>query len=558
MDSLKLIAITLTIFALLGGVGSGAVVAQETTDNNTTTNNTTTATPTETPSNNSSNNTSDDGIPSQIEQNKSTTTIGYWEGVWYNDSFEFDDDDSAYLDQSDREKLTKRAIARIEVLRNSTFVERPPVNVITREAYQRSSGGYTPNNGSAAIWNNIVWKSVFMVDEDTNVENELEKLYGGQVRAFYSPGQEELYIIVGESQTDLVRFQSTSLVHELVHAYQDQHYDLNSHSFSRETQDGDLAKNSIVEGEAVYIENKYREYCETGRWDCYTSTAESTTGTDSVHIGLQLTAYFPYSDGHAYVKHQYDTGGWDAVNESYRNIPTHTTQIIHYDHQTDATRVHIPDDSGPYWRTYNHGVNGQERVGEATLAVMFWYQQHEYGIDTGISDSTFSSSDDVSRYNYEYDVTSGLEGDAILPYYHDTENRTGYIFATDWNSSSEATEFREGYVNILRGHGGEERSTDLSGTVYVLPEDSGFSGVYYITQEGDRLEVTHGDSLDTIRGIQGIEGSSSEVVENDKSAIQEYFEEIPLPTLIVLGLAFLFFGGYFVKYLVFDVRKKRD
>lgn len=548
MDSLKFIAITLTLFALVGGISSGVVVAQESPDNNTTVNNTTTPTP--------DNNTSDDRPP-QIKENKSTSTIGYWEGVWYNDSFEFDDEDSAYLDASDREKLTKRAIARIEVIRNSTFNERTPVNVITRDAYQRSSGGYTKKNGSAELWNNIVWNSVFMVEKNANVENELKELYGGQVRAFYSPGEDELYIIVDESQTDLVRFQSTSLVHELVHAYQDQYYNLNSPSFSRDLQDGELAKNSIVEGEAVYIERTYQDYCETGRWDCYTSTAQSTTGGDTVHIGLQLTAYFPYSDGHAYVKNEYEEGGWSQVNESYQDVPTHTTDIIHYDHQTDSKEIYIKDESGPYWRTFNHGVNGYERVGEATLAVMFWYQQYEYNIDTGISDSQFSSTNDVSRYNYEYDVTSGLEGDAILPYYHDTENKTGYIFATDWNSSSQATEFREGYVSILRGHGGQKYDTDLEGQVYKLPEESGYGGVYYITQNDDRLEVTHGQNLDTIREIQGIEGSSSEVVDNGKSDLQEYVEDIPLVTLLVLGLSFLFFGGYFVKYLIFDVRKKR-
>lgn len=553
MDSLKFIAITLTLFALIGGISSGAVVAQETPNNNTTVNNTTT----ESPDNNTTENNTSDDVPPQIEENKSTTTIGYWEGVWYNDSFEFDDEDSAYLDSSEREKLTKRAIARIEVLRNSTFIDGTPVNVITRDAYQRSSGGYTKKNGSAETWNNIVWNSVFMIEKNENVENELKELYGGQVRAFYSPSEDELFIIVAESQTDLVRFQSTSLVHELVHAYQDQYYNLNSHSFTRETQDGDLAKNSIVEGEAVYIENKYRDYCETGRWDCYTSTAQSTTGGDTVHIGLQLTSYFPYSDGYAYVKNEYEEGGWEQVNQSYQDIPTHTTDIIHYDHQTDSKEIHIQDESGPYWRTFNHGINGRERVGEATLAVMFWYQQHEYGINTGISDSQFSSTDDVSRYNYEYDVTSGLEGDAVLPYYHDTENRTGYIFATDWNSSNQASEFREGYVNILRGHGGEKHNTDLDGEVYKLPEESGYGGVYYITQNNDRLEVTYGENLDTIRGIQGIEGSSSEVVDDGKSDLEEYIEDIPTASLAVLGISFLFFAGYFVKYLVIDVRKSR-
>jgi len=543
----------LLLFTVLGTSGLVAAdTAVDTTLQVSETNNTT---------NNTSDNTSDDEytaedlLQADTEENESQTTIGYWEGVRYNDSFSFDEQDEDYLNQSEQEKLTRRAIARIEYIRNSTFNQKPTVNIVTRDAYQKGSGGYTQKNGSAKKWNNIVWKSMFMVDENTNVEAELSKLYGGQVKAFYSPSQDEVYMIVSESQTDIVKFQSTSLVHELVHAYQDQKFDLDNQALQTDTQDAELSKNSIVEGEAVYIERQYEEYCESGVWDCYESNAESTTSGDSIHLGLQLTAFFPYSDGYAYVDHTLDEGGWNKINNSYNDPPTHTSQIIHYNQGVNTETVDVTVD-GKRWERYSHGANGKESVGEATLAMMFWYQQNEYGIDTGISDADLTQTTDGSTYNYNYSVTDNLQGDAVVPITHKTEsNKTGYIFKTQWNADADATEFKQGYINILNGHGATKHSTKLTGDVYVISNESGYTGVYYIEQDGNTLEITQSSTLSEIKNIQSIETKTKDVT--DRNRIQEFLNTIPLPTIIALILAVLLLIGISTKYLVIDVWKKQ-
>lgn len=488
-------------------------------------------------------------------QNSSPTsqgTVGYWGGVWHNESFQFDNNESAYLNESQIEQLTNRTIARIELLRNDTFNSRPPVNIVTRESYKKSSGGYNKKEGSFKAWNNIVWESTFIVGNDKNVENELSKLYGGQVRAFYSPSQDELYIIVPQDQTELVQFQPTSLAHELVHAYQDQKFDLESRQFRTQTQDNSLAKDSVIEGEAVFLETKYRERCNTQSWDCYTpEDGDSTTGESEINIGLQLSAYFPYSDGHAYVKHQYEEGGWKHVNQSYQTVPDSTTQIIHYTQSTNPIEVEIDDKSSTDWTTFTHGEQGEEELGESTLAIMFWYQNHEYNIDTGITNQDLMNSQDVSLYNYDYPMTAGLRGDTILPYKNYDKNTTGYVLKTEWKSEEEATEFRTAYTEILAGHDGVEHNTSLEGIVYELPNDSSYAGVYYINQTNSTITITHANSLDAVKSIRGIT-TTTQRVGDSTPWYKEFVNDASPFSLIVLGGCILLFFGFGIKVWLFS------
>lgn len=504
---------------------------------------------------NETNNTTDDDdnpFPDDAT-NKSRTTIGYWEGVQYNDSFSFDGSNTAHLDDADIEKLTKRAIARIEVIRQSTFDSRPPVKIITRTQYSQSSSGYQPREGDYKTWNNVVWESLFMVENDENVETELQELYNGRVRAFYTPQEDTMYLVVSGNQTELVQFNSTSLAHELVHAYQDQQFDLSNPRFSKETQDGSLAKDSLIEGSASYIESEYYERCQTGDWDCYTpSNGESTTSSGSIHMGLQMISYFPYSDGEAYIQHIVETKGWDAVDKKYLQTPTHTSQIIHYNKTFTPQPVSITDESSHEWEMFHYGDAGTERVGEASLAMMFWYQNSEYNIDTGITTDGITETTDSSRYNYKHTITDGLLGDKLIPYHYSTDSdRTGYVFKTKWNTSTERVKFQTAYESMLTKHGGEKHNTSLPGTVYVLPEESGYDGVYYLTSDSHTATITHGNTLEAIRQMRGLSGNDA-VVETNNGLLHSIKEETSLLDILLLIGAISVFGLYSIKIIYFD------
>lgn len=488
------------------------------------------------------------------QQPSSTETVGYWDGVWYNDTFSFDGTNE-HLDKSDREKLVKRTIARVEVLRNDTFETQPPLNIIPREEYQRNSAGYPAREGEAKEWNNLVWQSLFIVDANTNVEQELQSLYGGQVRAFYSPSEEAMYVVVSQSQRDLVKFDSTSVAHELTHAYQHQRFDLLSSTFSRQTQDGNLAKDSLLEGEAMYIETKYQDRCSSGEWTCYQPTqGESTTSQASLNIGLQLTSYFPYSGGHNYVNEKVETQGWSAIETEYKSVPTSTTEIIHKSQPSNYTTLEIEDTSSSKWKRYNMGVNGTEDPGETSLFVMLWYQNHKYSIDAGVDSSYISETDDVAPYTYSHPITTNITGAAITPYYHRMENRTGYMFKTTWETQQDQSEFRRAYIDTLEGHGATEVNTTLNGSVYRLSEDSGYGGVYYVEPSKDSFTVTYADSFESVKQIRGLNADGSTI--DSETSIITYLKSLPLPTIIGAVLGFILIISYAIKLVVVERIRK--
>lgn len=489
------------------------------------------------------------------QQPSSTETIGYWDGVWYNDTFSFDGTNE-HLDKSDRDKLVKRTIARVEVLRNDTFETRPPLNIIPREEYQRNSAGYPAREGAAKEWNNLVWQSLFVVDSDTNVEQELQTLYGGQVRAFYSPSEEAMYVIVAQSQRDLVKFDSTSVAHELTHAYQHQRFDLLSSKFSRQTQDGSLAKDSLLEGEAMYIETKYQERCSSREWTCYQPTqGESTTSQANLNIGLQLTSYFPYSGGHNYVNEKVETNGWSAIEKEYTAVPTSTTEIIHKSQPaSDYEALEIEDTSSSKWKRYNMGVNGTEDPGETSLFVMLWYQNHKYSIDAGVDSSYISDTTDVAPYTYSHPITNGITGAAITPYYHRMENKTGYMFKTTWATTGDQTAFQQAYIATLEGHGATEINTTLDGQVYRISNESGYSGVYYVEPSNNTLTVTYASSFESVKQIRGVTAEGD--FADSKTSLRTYFNSLPLPTLIGAALGFVLIISYAVKLVVVERIRK--
>lgn len=460
----------------------------------------------------------------------STGTIGYWDGVWYNNSFSFDGTNQ-YLDAENRSKLLKRTIARVEYIRNDTFTSQPTLQIISRSQYQNGNTGYAPNEGAKKEWNNIVWKSLFIVDSKTNVESELAALYGGQTNAFYSPETKDMYMIVSQNQTELVKFNSSILAHELTHAYQDQRFDIDSNAFIQDTQNARLAKDSVVEGEAIYIERKFTSYCNEN-WDCY-QPDESNSATSQVNLnaGLQVTSYFPYSDGFSYINKTKQTHSWGGVEQIYQNIPTKTHQIIHPDSQyKQSTKPLYIDNSLSRWEQYQ---SGSESVGEASLYVMFWYQQYEYNINAGVSESHLYSSTDGSTYNYSHPITEGLLNDEIIPYRHRQTDTTGYVFKTEWNTTADANEFVSGYQQILSGHNGKRYNTSLTGSMYLInntPKNN-YAGVYYINQTDRMVQITHAQTVSYIQEIRGKDSSIQSIQNNS------WFNEvvtIPLPFILII------------------------
>ena len=110
------------------------------------------------------------------------------------------------------------------------------------------------------------------------------------------------------------------LIHEMVHALQDQQFGLERLHESVEADDAALAKTALIEGDATY-------------------TMIEVLKKDQPKVAAMLDAplakakdvrkAFLYAGGARYVKALKERGGWEAVNKAYRFYPESTADILH-------------------------------------------------------------------------------------------------------------------------------------------------------------------------------------------------------------------------------------
>ncbi len=419
--------------------------------------------------------------------------VGWHDGYWHNESIDVDQSDG--LSDAELDAYVSRSIARVEFIRETEFDADVPVNVISREEFQsgqQNDGELTRRN----LWNNQVWEALFIVGENKNAREEISTVFGGAVAGFYSPTRDEIVIVT--ENTDQPVIDNGTLVHELVHALQDQLWDLTSPRFRGATQDENIAIDGVVEGEANYIEDRYNQRCGD-EWDCVSTPSESSGGGGDINLGIFLTVFTPYSDGPVYVSELVEENGWDAVDEAFQNPPQSSEQIIQ---RTDdePERLTFEDTAENGWSLFpNQGVNGAETVGEASIYSMFWYQARNYEADTIDWRNIGDTRDQYDTYNYDSSPSAGWANDKLVPYQNgEGENAEyGYVWKTKWDTVEDATEFREAYLEVLDAQGVTQRDDGI----YVI--DSGpWADAYIVTQTDRTVTIVNGPDPTAVQNIR--------------------------------------------------------
>jgi len=437
-------------------------------------------------------------------QNLSDDEIGYVDGYRPDDAIAVDGSDG--LSEAELDAVVARAMARIEHDRGLNFERTVPIDVVSRQAYRNESGGLfgTYDEVDAAAW-----RASFIVGDEGNVTEAFGELYGSSVAGYYTSADGGKIVIVS-NDPEAVRIDRSTLVHELVHALQDQRFGIGHRT---ETRDERLAWNGLVEGEANYLMQRYDERCGT-EYNCVdVATDGGGAASESLNLGLYLTTYLPYSDGPAFVDDLYERGGWDAVDRAYENPPTSTAQIIHPERYPDDSprNVTVADRSGADWERLD-GADGEartDRIGEASLYAGFWHN--------GVIPYRHPFSDDGehSTYRYDHPLTDGWDGDAVVPY-RDGDGRTGYVLRTAWTNASEAGQFRDGYGSLLNS----QNATEVSEGVYRAPESASFSGAYRVTRTDDVVTVVHAPTVDALDGVHAapVAAASSDTATRDSAS----------------------------------------
>ena len=171
------------------------------------------------------------------------------------------------------------------------------------------------------------------------------ELLGGELAGYYEPANGTMYLA---SNLDAENATAT-LSHELVHALQDQYWDLRTRSvYVAGEDDRESALSALAEGDATSAMEALTAAREgTGPRELDTPDAELTARwMEGVEAGtprntphaLRMSLVAPYIDGTLFVKGLRRRGGWAAVDEAWTTLPVTTEQILH----PDKWRSHEP------------------------------------------------------------------------------------------------------------------------------------------------------------------------------------------------------------------------
>lgn len=395
--------------------------------------------------------------------------IGVVDNVGYDDAVSVTTDDG--LNESELDTLAARAMARIEVIRGLDFDSDVDVTLQSRERY-RSERSETDRDDVEVRWQNQVWKALFIVGEDRDVTSVLDQTLGEAVQGYYTPTDEEIVVI---TDGETARLSTETLVHELVHALQDQQFGLEAVGHPR---DRSMALEGVVEGEAEVLTERYFERCGD-EWSCVPS---SRTGGDSGNVdpGILRVLLHPYEKGAQFVEHTVESGGWEAVDALHERYPTSTAEIIDPDSYPASNPVNltVADESNGEWSRLAHDPVS-ETVGQAAIHVMFW-QNRVIEVD--------------EPYSYSHPASEGWAGDELVPYESDQD--AGYVWKLRWERVDDATQFTETYKKLLDERDGLER-----GPRQFVIDEGPYQGAYDIYRNGTTVTIVHGPDIDSLSEI---------------------------------------------------------
>ena len=153
------------------------------------------------------------------------------------------------------------------------------------------------------------------------------------VLGFYSPDHKTLWVVTEEEGVgleELTRPQRNTLVHEIIHALQDYHFDLDA-AFDdlRGNLDAELAFTAVVEGDAVVHTDRYAVRFLSLPGAGGVSFLASANQVAGIPPAVLRELYFPYTTGASWAGFVLVNDGRETLNALLAEPPPATTLILH-------------------------------------------------------------------------------------------------------------------------------------------------------------------------------------------------------------------------------------
>ena len=298
------------------------------------------------------------------------------------------------------------------------------------------------------------------IEPGTDLKEVFADLYAGAVVGYYDTDTGEMFVLSdGDKPNPAAKH---TLAHEIVHALQDQAFDLDA--FLPEGEENDdltRAKVALVEGDAVLASAEYLSTHLT-RSEIRQVYSSGGGGTDLSEIPRALVEFltFPYQEGAIFVTAVLGNGGWESVDTVYSDPPLSTEQILHPDKYLageEPVTVTLPELAsalGGGWEVLEKGVLGEFVIGlylenrlpriRAANAAEFWggdayalLRNDDSGESALVSLSAWDTVEDAQDFF-----------DALVSYFEAPRGRTAERTVSTEGVGRWDSEERSAYVSL--------------------------------------------------------------------------------------------------------------
>lgn len=249
---------------------------------------------------------------------------------------DFDDDDDEGDDEpsepappppSTLEASVDTAMQFVERTRGRPFKKKVDVRMLPPAEFRREVLAGSEDEEDDGFDDTL--KALRLAGAGEDVDKAEDEVVGDSVVGFYDDDRDRLVVRGGESGW----YVQMVLVHELVHAWQDQHFDLDALWEDVDTLDEALAVRSLVEGDAEWVTSQWREGQPESVQDEIEEFEEESFDSDGeaspAQEALELFFSFPYALGEPFVTQVVGGGGGvAALDRAYTDPPLTTSEIF--------------------------------------------------------------------------------------------------------------------------------------------------------------------------------------------------------------------------------------
>lgn len=171
-----------------------------------------------------------------------------------------------------------------------------------------------------------------------------------QVAGLYEPKADRLYLI----KTRGAEATGSTVLHEIVHAIQDQRFNLDGPNFGAnvEDEDGQAAAQALAEGDALEVQTRFiAEQGLGGLLGELGGAVNQLEGTPADQLRLpdylQRSLEFPYTEGIRFVQALREEGGQDLLDRAFADPPDTTLAILEPERYIEGEDTSVTVDMPP-------------------------------------------------------------------------------------------------------------------------------------------------------------------------------------------------------------------